>query len=65
MAYDDLTGRKVRITIPAAYRPEHYDATVIAGPDSIGTITFRRHEDDFLGIAGLGAWVLLEEAPRD
>lgn len=55
-----IQGKRVKITIPGAYPylEENYYAEAIC-VDKMGTLTFRREEDGFLGIAGLGCWVIL------
>lgn len=52
---DIATGTEVLITVPHTWPPDEYTATVMC-VDFMGTITFKRHEDDYIGIAGSGTY---------
>lgn len=65
MEAEDISGQRVRIDYLGSYRPdigrygpEHYYATALC-VDFMGTLTFEREGDGFLGVAGLGAWVVV------
>jgi len=53
----EIAGKPVRITWGPRLEQE-YTGTAIS-VDKLGTLTFKRDEDGYLGIAGSGAWVAL------